>query len=106
MHLRSSNNSSVNLSKTTKNSMKNNHSFSDNINFEPNYNSKNYLNTNQDILSNNKYSDIADEQKHYLKDLLKKLQQAKDERKLVEKNNKILEHRINLLHNQEKIVIS
>lgn len=60
---------------------------------------------NQDILSNNKYSDIADEQKHYINDLLRKLQQAKEERKLAEKNSKILEHRVVLLMNQEKLVI-
>ena len=104
MNSRSLNESSANLSKTSKSTLKKNQSFSDNLNFEANYsNRSNY--SNQDILSNDKYSELADEQKHYVKDLLKKLQAAKDERKLTEKNSKILEHRVVLLHNQEKIVI-
>ena len=103
-----SNNKSFNRSrsKPSKTFLNENKSFNDCDNYEnPSSLQKNsYTNTNQDILTNNKYCDIADEQKHYINDLLRKLQLAKEERKMAEKNSKILEHRVVLLMNQEKSV--
>lgn len=71
-----------------------------------NFNKNEYFSDTKDIFLNNNYSLLADEQKHYINDLLKKLQSAKDERKRAEKNNKIVEYRLNLLHSQEKVVIN
>lgn len=59
----------------------------------------------QEIFINNKYFESGEDQKICLNELLRKLQLAKEERKLAEKNSKILEHRVVLLMNQEKLVI-
>jgi hypothetical protein len=61
-------------------------------------------NNQENSNTNNKYSEYADDQKNYVNDLLRKLQMAKEERKEAEKNSKILEHRVVLLMNQEKLV--
>jgi len=67
----------------------------------------NFTNYNKDHQNNNnnKYSEYAEDQKNYINDLLRKLQMAKVERKKAEKNSKILEHRVVLLNNQEKLVM-
>lgn len=67
---------------------------------------KSNMTINQDFLmsNNNQGSHIGQDQKNYINDLLRKLQVAKEERKLAEKNSKILEHRVVLLMNQEKLV--
>lgn len=64
----------------------------------------NGTNNNPDNQNDNKYYEYADDQKNYINDLLRKLQMAKEERKQAEKNSKILEHRVVLLMNQEKLV--
>jgi hypothetical protein len=105
MNLRSINDNSSYSFIEIINSIENNISFSDNINFREKYDSTKFSKSNQELNSNFIHSDMAKEQKIYIKDLIKKLQEAKNERKLAEKNNEILEHRVNLLNNQEKIVI-
>lgn len=103
-----STNKSLNRSRSIKNNtlLRGNNSINDfenqNNHIEIKNNDRN--NYNQEILINNKYADYGEDQKIGLNELLRKLQMAKEERKTAEKNSKILEHRVVLLMNQEKLV--
>jgi len=102
-----SNIKSSNKSKSNNTLLQENRSFNELDNYENqlNFQRSNLSSMHQEIIGNNKYSDNPEDQKNYVNDLLRKLQLAKEERKVAEKNSKILEHRVVLLMNQEKSVL-
>jgi hypothetical protein len=105
MNSRSLNNCSTKSFIEIINKIKGSDSFQDHVNFEGKYKSLRKLKIDEEFSSGKNYSDKTDEQKNCIKDLLKRLQEAKYERKLAEKNNTILENRLKLLNIQEKSVI-